>query len=465
MADPFLLAHQVGPRFFDLSGKLNPISIREQMVRARLLVERAKQANLIGPTSDLLVVGSGACGATAALHAADLGVPTVLIDRAAGVGGAPAFPLQAGCMTRWIDPTQYDWPMDHWAGGAFPWTGAAMPLPWGEDLADNVAQRWRVNFATACARVAPLLRVLFGARLAWPPAWHDNHVHLLLNHGGADIKVVVGMVIVAIGGGGETTHVTGSAYQGYRFWETDPFENMGSGLGAGKDKVLISGSGDGALQDFLRVATRKPSAKEVYQTCFGPPVPPDLALGIERAIASAEARLRGAFHWGPSGRFDHDVHQELEDEHLKQVAVALADPQVQAHLAALLANRPAELTLVHRCSHLACLFPLNRFLVLLIAEYLKANNVIVHRPGQSVDRILPAPPHAACTGTAACHGQDHDVHLVQFPRCWDLAGPPVPAPIRANVVIIRHGIERASIPWLSLTPLANYRQILPTHLH
>ena len=70
MADPFLLAHQVGPRFFDLSGKLNPISIREQMIRARLLVERAKQANLIGPNSDLLVIGSGACGATAALHAA-----------------------------------------------------------------------------------------------------------------------------------------------------------------------------------------------------------------------------------------------------------------------------------------------------------------------------------------------------------------------------------------------------------
>jgi glycine/D-amino acid oxidase-like deaminating enzyme len=107
-----------------------------------LLVDRAKQANLIGRNSDLLVVGAGACGASAALHAADLGVTTVLIDRAAGVGGAPAFPLQAGCPSRWIDPTQYNRPSDHWAGGVFPWTGATnMDLPWEEDSADKVAVR------------------------------------------------------------------------------------------------------------------------------------------------------------------------------------------------------------------------------------------------------------------------------------------------------------------------------------
>src|SRR5690242_3041515 len=111
-ADPFLLAHQVGPRMFDLSGKLDPISIRDQMLRGLLLVDRALHEDLIGPKSPLLVVGAGACGATAALHAAEEGVPTLLVDRK-----DQAFSLQRNCKSRWIDPTQYDWPLDHWNQG------------------------------------------------------------------------------------------------------------------------------------------------------------------------------------------------------------------------------------------------------------------------------------------------------------------------------------------------------------
>ena len=45
IADPFLLAHQVAPRMFDLSGKLDPISIRDQMIRGVLLVHRASRRN------------------------------------------------------------------------------------------------------------------------------------------------------------------------------------------------------------------------------------------------------------------------------------------------------------------------------------------------------------------------------------------------------------------------------------
>ena len=95
MADPFLLAHLVGPRIFDLSGKLNPISIRDQMVRGRMLIDRAFEANLIGPDESLLVIGSGACGATAAVRAAERETQTLLIDKNPYVDGVPeSFRLQ-----------------------------------------------------------------------------------------------------------------------------------------------------------------------------------------------------------------------------------------------------------------------------------------------------------------------------------------------------------------------------------
>lgn len=41
MTDPFLTAHWAAPRVYDISGKLSPVSIRDQMIRGRLFAERA----------------------------------------------------------------------------------------------------------------------------------------------------------------------------------------------------------------------------------------------------------------------------------------------------------------------------------------------------------------------------------------------------------------------------------------
>jgi hypothetical protein len=107
MGFPVLTAHQVYPYFFQLGGRLSPISIRDQMVRAEAIVEQAFRANLIGGSTNrpLLVVGAGAAGATAGITAARSGVPTLIVDH-----GFVPFRLQAACATRWIDPTQYDGP-------------------------------------------------------------------------------------------------------------------------------------------------------------------------------------------------------------------------------------------------------------------------------------------------------------------------------------------------------------------
>src|SRR5438445_4136633 len=104
MADPFLLTHLVRPLLFDIGGVLSPISIRDQMIRGRMVVDRAVEERLLrGEDRRLLAIGAGAAGVTAAIRAAQHGIQTVLID----VAIAP-FLRQAGCRSRWVDPTQYD---------------------------------------------------------------------------------------------------------------------------------------------------------------------------------------------------------------------------------------------------------------------------------------------------------------------------------------------------------------------
>jgi len=121
--DPVLDAHREDTLQYLISGP-EPISIRDQMLRGALVVQRLRDAGEISPARPLLVEGAGAGGATAALMAADQGVPTVLVERGAG-----AFQAQSLATSRWLNPTQYDWPLDHHHHGRFPWQPFHPHLP------------------------------------------------------------------------------------------------------------------------------------------------------------------------------------------------------------------------------------------------------------------------------------------------------------------------------------------------
>src|SRR5438093_1204947 len=108
MSDPFLDAHRLGEFIYTISGP-SPISIRDQMLRSVTIVHRLIEAGEIGRSRPLVVVGAGAGGATAAIEAATQGVSTVLVESA-----SQAFLRQAHAATRVIDPTQFDWPVDHY---------------------------------------------------------------------------------------------------------------------------------------------------------------------------------------------------------------------------------------------------------------------------------------------------------------------------------------------------------------
>ena len=170
MPDTFLEAHRLDPLQFTISSPLTPISIRDQMVRAKMLVDRAIDENLIGVDRPLFVVGAGAGGVTAALYSAFRGVKTTIIELR-----DHAFALQRKCLTRWIDPTQYDWPASHWIQGIFPWVPPAMPLPWRAFPSNLIAATWTQELRSAIKKYPGLLQVHSYLYLHYPEA----KIHLL----------------------------------------------------------------------------------------------------------------------------------------------------------------------------------------------------------------------------------------------------------------------------------------------
>ena len=309
-----------------------------------------------------MVVGAGAAGLTAAITAAELGVAALVLEVSPRV-----FRAQAACDTRWVDPTQYDWPLDHWTSGRFPLSVLAMPFPWAADWADQIASLWFSSLQQFLSTPAgSRLRVETSARLGpvgSTPGLATLNVAYLDAHQVAQTEAC-GALLLAVGFGTENVEAPPN-YRGFAFWERDPFALPNWGVsGSAPPRVLISGGGDGALQDFLRIVTQKPSAREVFNAC-------GLSASLPAQLKDLDRVVNHAYVWGRTARHDHDWHQLLDRQYRSAAQRELQQASVRQHLNALLANRPRETQLIHGCEHLTALYGLNRFLTLLIDEYLQ----------------------------------------------------------------------------------------------
>ncbi|MGF6808365.1 hypothetical protein OKW30_003491 [Paraburkholderia sp. Clong3] len=99
----------------DLSTYQRWISIRDNIVRSRMVVHGLLDANLLNGRSELLVVGAGVAGTSAAIAAAAQRVPTTLID-----SNYFPFATQLKCSTRSLSPYEYDWPHVNWDWDQYP---------------------------------------------------------------------------------------------------------------------------------------------------------------------------------------------------------------------------------------------------------------------------------------------------------------------------------------------------------
>src|SRR5580765_3670783 len=109
--DQVLSFHRVAERKYELSG-LRTGSVRDQILRGHLLVERVFASGEIDAGQPLLVIGGGAGGVTCALTACGLGVDVTLLEL-----NVDPLQTQLGVTTRCLDPTEFDWPQPHWTTG------------------------------------------------------------------------------------------------------------------------------------------------------------------------------------------------------------------------------------------------------------------------------------------------------------------------------------------------------------
>ncbi|MGA2600845.1 MAG: FAD-dependent oxidoreductase, partial [Bryobacteraceae bacterium] len=401
---------------------------------------------IISSSRDLLVLGGGAGGVTAAIRAAQLGIKTTLVE-----ASHHCFGRQKGCTTRWVDPTQYDWPADHWDRGVYPWAPPAMPLPWAEQISSVIAAVWEREFRRARARYPNLT---FLPLTTVRSIVYSSGARLAVMLSGSVKPASYGAVLICVGFGMEKASLRD--YRSFQFWDSDLLESAGLGRTSIK-RVLIAGGGDGALQDFLRITTGMKSARELLKS-----LPADAQALVSSAIHSAEDQAQRAGIWCER-RHEHAVFKRLQKVYLDQVTELLKDAGVEKALDDALLNSKAfkKITLAYPCDHFSRCYGLNRLLVLLIIKHAAAKGLVAFEDLASTGvKSVIGVSHACSKSAAACHGQEHEVSFEAFPLCASPAGAATKTEI-FDAVILRLGVTPPA-PFAG-SPLLFTRQILPYH--
>ena len=464
MSDPLPDALRVLPRLYLLTADgLGPISIRDQMVRAQMLITRALGQKEITPSDKVLVVGAGAAGAVAAMTCASFGIDTTIVDK-----NARPFSRQAACTTRWVDPLQYDWPADRWSSGVSYPSHSPVPLPWRADLSFRIARSWNRAFSLARGRY-----------LTFYPWTRVTHINPVGGMPPTELDVFFKgpirspsrykAVIWAAGFGEEICtmvekrHGTGVIQHiGPAFWSPDALESRGCGSPDPNPKVVILGGGDGGVQDLLRALTKCKSARDAV---FSLPIDPS----ILSELYNAEEWAHRYWIWaGSNPRHDHALYEKLDNIHRHAAKQALTKQALKDEIERLLGldenpDSLEDVRLFHRCNHLTCFYGLNRFLAHLLDLYLQTEPppnrrrrlLIPNRTVIGVDKsrtpwVLDTVDHIACYDPVNIHlpTQPEEAHVVVVRFGLDISSviPPLPAPVFPLPTPIKLQRPRHSIP-------------------
>ncbi|HEY1754207.1 MAG TPA: hypothetical protein VGG72_02340 [Bryobacteraceae bacterium] len=440
--DPFLYIHRLPNGEYSIAGKYNPASIKDQMVRAVALIDRAIFHKVLDNPRKLLVVGAGAAGASAAFRGCEHKINTTLVER-----NTSPFERQRNS-SRVVDPTEFDWPAPHWRDAGMP----GLPLLFERGPASAIAARWQEVYDQRerdDIYLTVRTRTLFVRSMQLPDG---RHVALFQDVDSKDNHwEEFDFVLNCAGPGEEQVSLGDSKYASYLFWADDKLEadNFGLPSPLPQPRILISGGGDGALQDFLRIAFPGKTARDVYEHLLPEASMSLLRAEIERKIFAAEDAFRRAWVWSEDERLDcqvlrllHQVHREVAKDAAKQIQAAKTVPRP-------FADRLANVRVMHSCDHFSICYAFNRFLALLVNELAGAKHFVPNRRLRQVYSAAPA-AHQCDLRPAYCWEHPHEVHFSES-TCAEQRD--VGKPAVHDIVVLRHG-PKAGTPKLA-------RQILP----
>ena len=102
----------------------------------------------------------------------------------------------------------------------------------------------------------------------------------------------------------------------------------------------------------------------------------------------------------------------------------------------------ADVELAFSCTHFARVYALNRFLALVLAEYLEkrtGKNPLL--PRVRLNEVRGVVGHVCASDPNVCHGQLHNVTFVSDPDCRREPTEPSPSRSGYTTVIVRHGVK------------------------
>jgi hypothetical protein len=454
---------------FDASGFFSPIAIRDQIIRVCLIIERAKSCGIISADRPLLVIGGGVAGITAVLKASEMNIPVVLVEMRL------MFNVLRESI-RYFCPIQYDWAVEHWDLGVFPWNNTeSIPVIIEEgsiiktiEVLKEIALEVDKNFYDKIYENVKMesFEINLTDTNEFPFLTINEFLKCPTDETPEDkIKLPditkFGMGLSCVGFGKERVSIEGSNFRGYEFWTLSEHSNI---LTDGS--LLLCGSGDGTLQDFLLFTTQTKTAKEIYQFLkrddFGAEEKDksqeikSLFENLERNIRFAEEEAKRDELWEnnkkiPGKKRLCQIYTKLHKKHLKEADKLLNSEIILKRLKEIVVDEAIKekIKMSYSCDHFSGCYPLNRFLALLIGRYIdkgKESSESVFWEKTSVIKIVSNDNSHICKANTENSADDcaNYPHKVYFAKNFVCENTKEDKPEFSKVyrrIIIRYGIS------------------------
>jgi hypothetical protein len=400
-----VLALKVKENVFDLSSNLRHISIRDQVIRAQLLVRDLCDSSQLSAEDSVLIVGAGAAGLAAAESLLEHDCHVLLAEKAS----EPLW-LWKDVKTRFVGPHMYEWPSSFFGDQTFPATAPSVLAHWGAKAGSlaSTLTFGKTHPVSVDALRSDWLDALQKWKLRWP-----SHLTMVVTVNGSQLlteiqawrqdvqatngaptrpinvsgqdwfspsqinpSAAVKLVFLAAGFGTEDTALRAAPggpalITGPPFWSDDKLLSPRAGLsGRHPVRVAVFGGGDGALQDTLRAVTRFDTPLDLLSTLRAAPA---LAAALDArlgSLASIERQEETAAVWDAArprlaSTLAPDALQAACREQAASIACDLALNRV------VMQTQRADIDQVHlvvRESYFGKAYLLNRFLLLLFEE-------------------------------------------------------------------------------------------------
>lgn len=336
------------------------------------LIKTGVDEGLISEREGLLVVGGGASGLTAVMTALKLKVGEVHLSN-----DGPLFASQRGCTHRFLHPHIYRWPDELCTKDKYePLFGSGYGLEWKADIAAKVADEWvtQTAFIDDLGNFDRQHPIPEGSKVS-----NIGEVNRLLVHPTIETQSY-GMVVFCIAPREKVA--IGTTFSGSHFWADDDLDSTDCGCEENLQSVLFIGTGDGALQDFLRVCCPQKKIDLLHVALEYLLAASSVGCAVRSELEKLHAK-RGTLkseeiHFA-CARLANDINEDSDSASALDAFFAEVCEQCPEE---------REFVITSRKNFFGKCYLLNRFLVLLIcARHKKQNGREIYLPGGEIQEV------------------------------------------------------------------------------